>query len=254
MQDPIVGKNKPLRQAMSMAYDREKYIKIYVNGRGTPANGPIPPGFPTYDPNRVDPYTQFNLAAAREKMKEAEAINGGPIPELTLLIGGTETLMRQNAEYFVSQMAQIGVKVRFQLNTWARFQEMVDDKQAQLFGLGWDADYPDEQTFLHLFYSKNAGRGGDNAVNYINPAYDKLYEEASVMERSPKRDELYRKMEEIVNEDCPWLYEFYPIAYGLRYDWIHGAKPMEYGNGQRMSWMYLSIDAKARAEWFRTHR
>ena len=51
MLDPVVGKNKPLRQAMSMAFDRQKYIEIYLNGRGKPANGVIPPGFPTYDEN-----------------------------------------------------------------------------------------------------------------------------------------------------------------------------------------------------------
>lgn len=254
MQDPIVGRNKPLRQAMSMAYDRDTYIKIYVNGRGTVASGPIPPGFSTYDPKRVNPFTQFNLDAARAKVKEAEVINGGPIPELTLLIGGTETQMRQNAEFFVSQMAQIGVKVKFQLNTWARFQEMVDDKQAQLFGLGWSADYPDEQTFLQLFYSKNAGRGGVNSVNYSNPDYDKLYEQAIVMDPSPTRDDLYRKMQDIVIEDCPWICEFYPISYSLRYNWVKNAKAMEYGNGQRMSWMYLSVDSKARADWLKTHK
>src|SRR3989440_3089015 len=62
--DSIVGKNKPLRQAMSMAHNREKYIRVYRNGRGIALNGPIPPGFETYDPNFKNPYTTFNLPAA----------------------------------------------------------------------------------------------------------------------------------------------------------------------------------------------
>ncbi len=55
MEDPIVGKNLPLRQAMSMAFDRKSYIRNFWNGRGLPAIGPIPPGFPTYDSKRGEP-------------------------------------------------------------------------------------------------------------------------------------------------------------------------------------------------------
>jgi oligopeptide transport system substrate-binding protein len=254
MLDPIVGKNKPLRQAMSMAWDRNQYIKIYLNGRGIPASGIIPPGFPTYDERRINPYTQLNLVAAREKMREAEKINGAPIPELTLFVGDTSTQARQEGEYYVSQMANIGLKVHFELRTWARFQEMVDAKQAQLFGFGWVADYPDEQTFLQLFYSKNSGPGGLNGTSYSNPEYDALYEQAVVMEPSPQRDLLYRKMQDIVCEDCPMSFEFYPIIFGLHYNWVHGLKPMEYGNGQTMTWSYLSIDFQARQQWLRQHR
>ena len=110
---------------------------------------------------------------------------------------------------------------------------MVDGKEAQMFEFGWVADYPDEQTFLQLYYSKNAGVGGVNSCNYNNPEYDKLYEQAVVLEPSPERDVLYRKMQDIIREDCPTLLEFYPIAFGLKYPWVHGSKPMEYGNGQK---------------------
>jgi oligopeptide transport system substrate-binding protein len=254
MLDPVVGKNKPLRQAMSMAYDRETYIRIYINGRGQPANGIISPGFETFDPHPNNPYTQFNLAAAKEKLREAEKINGGPIPEMTVAIGDTTTRGRQDGEYFAQQMAQIGLKVNYKLTTFARFLEMVDDKEVQLFSLGWIADYPDEQTFLQLYYSKNAGRGGVNQVNYSNPEYDKIYEQAVVMEPSPQRAALYRKLQAIINEDCPCIFEFHPLVYSLRYSWLHDSYPMIYGNGGKMSWSYITIDSAARADWVMRHR
>ncbi len=55
MSDPVVGKNKPLRQAMSLAFDRRTFIDKFLNGRGVPAIGPIPSGFPTYDPDARQP-------------------------------------------------------------------------------------------------------------------------------------------------------------------------------------------------------
>jgi ABC-type transport system substrate-binding protein len=249
MLDPVVGKNKPLRQAMSMAFDRRRFIDLFANGRGEPANGPIPPGFPTYDPKLVNPYTQFNLPAAREKMQEAIRINGGPIPQITFLMPGTDTTFRQMGEYMTRQMDQIGVSIRVDYVTWARFQEMVDNRQAQFYALGWVADYPDEQTFLQLFWSKNAAPG-PNSANYSNPEYDKLYERAMVMEPGPQRDALYRQMQAIVNDDTPWLMTYYSTTYRLLYDWVGNFGENEYAHGNRK---FLRLDSQKRVDWLKHH-
>jgi ABC-type transport system substrate-binding protein len=250
MVDPVVGKNKPLRQAMSMAFDREKFIKVYLNGRGKPAIGPIPPGFPTYDEHKMNPYTKLDLDAARAKIKEAEAVQGGPIPELTLLMPGTDTAVRQQAEFFVGCMEQIGLKFKIEYRNWARFQAMVDAKQAQVYALGWVADYPDEQTFLQLFYGKNVGPNGINSSNYKDAAFDVLYEKAMVMNPGPERDGLYRKMSDIVMEDCPWLMTFYPVSFSLNYDWLENVKVSEYSHCNRM---YQALDAAKRTAWLKHH-
>jgi ABC-type transport system substrate-binding protein len=250
MADPVLGKNKPLRQAISMAYDRAKYIKLYLNGRGVEANGPIPPGFPTYDGNRVDPYTKFDLVAARAKVKEAEAIAGGPIPTLHMLMGATDTGATQDGDFFVSQMKQIGLTVEMDYTTWARFLQMMDEKQAQIFDLGWVADYPDEQDFWQLFYGKNGGPGGLNGCNYSNPAFDALYEKTLVMGPSPERDKLYKQMQEIVIEDCPWVFKFYPLSYSLYHDWEKNVETMDYGYGFKAN---MKIDFAARSNWLKHH-
>jgi len=56
MEDPIVGgyteKQKKLRQAISIAQDQEEYISIFLNERGVPAQGPIPPGIFGYEEGR----------------------------------------------------------------------------------------------------------------------------------------------------------------------------------------------------------
>ena len=244
MADPVIGPNKPLRQAMSMAFDRQTYIDLFANGRGQPATGPIPPGFPIFDPDLKNPYTTFDLEAARAKVKEAEAIHGGPIPTITFLLPGTDTTFRQMGEYMKKQMGRIGLNVQPDFVTWARFQEMVDGKQAQFFALGWVADYPDEQTFLQLFWSQNVSPG-PNAANYSNPEFDALYERARVMPAGPERDALYRKMVAIVNEDVPWLLNFYSVSYTLYYDWVENLDANDYAHGTRK---YLDLNEPLRRE------
>jgi ABC-type transport system substrate-binding protein len=248
MADPVLGKNKPLRQAISMAYDRKTFIDIYLNGRGVPATGPIPPGLPSYDATQVNPYTQYDVEGAKAKLIEAEKINGGPIPPLTLYEGDAGTSARQDAEFFVSQMAKVGLTINVQYNTWARFQEIVDNKQEQLFDFGWVADYPDEQTFWQLFYSKNIEVGGVNSVNYANPEFDALYERASVIDSGPERDGLYRQMQQILLEDCPCAFSFYPVSYGLYHDWYKNPTPMDYGRGFGAD---RNIDFSSRAAWLK---
>jgi ABC-type transport system substrate-binding protein len=231
MQDPVLGKNKPLRQAMSLAFDRAAYIRIFLNGRGVPGIGPIPPGFPTFDPNRVNPYSQFNLAAAKKLMVEAERINGGPIPPIGILYRGTDTTERQASDFTVSQMKQIGVTLVPDLEDFARWQDMLDNRQTQMFDAGWDADYPDEQDYLQLFYGRNAPVGGLNANAYTNPEFDALYDKAAVLNDTPQRRALYMKMQQILEDDCPWITIDYSQLYQLQYDWISDRQRMMYGHG-----------------------
>lgn len=250
MKDPLVGKNKPLRQAMSLAYDRQRYIELYRNGRGLMPNGPIPPGFPTYDAKRVAEYCQYNLDLARQKMKEAEAINGGKIPPIHILYGDTDTTTTQNAEFTRICMEQIGLTVLSDFKTYNEFLNMIDRSQEQIFLLGWVADYPDEQDFWQLFYTGNIGPGGLNSCNYSNPEFDKLYDQTKSMADSSERTQLYEKMQDMVLDDCPWIFGYYPTTYVLYHNWQSKPWLSDYGHGFKA---YSTIDFQARAEWLSKH-
>jgi oligopeptide transport system substrate-binding protein len=251
--DKTVGgkQNTLLRQAMSMTLNRPEYIEMLLNGRGTPAIGPIPPGFPTFDPNQVNPNTQYNLDAAKAKLSEwMRANHMDTPPKLSLLMGDTDASTRQEGEFIRLQMQKIGLDLEVEYRDWARFQDMVDQRQTQLFALGWVADYPDAQDFFQLFYSKNGGPGGVNPCGYSNPEFDALYEKASVMSESPARDVLYDKMNRIVMEDCPWLLEFYPITFSLYYDWLGNGHHMDYGYGMIQ---YETLDSALRSKRLAGH-
>jgi ABC-type transport system substrate-binding protein len=244
MADPVVGKNKPLRQAMSLAFDRKTFIDKFSNGRGMPAIGIIPPGFPTFDEHRINPYTQFDLQAARKLMLEAVQVNGGPIPTLKILFSDPNTLNRQMAAFYVDAMAQIGVTLEPEYRDFARYLQMIDGRQFQIFNGGWQADYPDEQDFLQLFYGPSAAQGGLNTIAYRNPEFDKLYEKSITMQDTPQRRALYMQMQKILEDDCPWLLTDYPIDFTLLYNWIGNRFTMDYGHGFME---YETLDSSERA-------
>ncbi len=81
MDDPVVGKpagarGRALRQAMSLAVDSEEFARLFMNGRGIPAQSPLPPGIFGYDPDYRNPYRRVDLERAAALLRRAGYPNG----------------------------------------------------------------------------------------------------------------------------------------------------------------------------------
>jgi oligopeptide transport system substrate-binding protein len=227
MDDPVVGKNKQLRQALSCAVNRDAWVRFF-NERHIPAKGPIPPGVPGYDADRP-PAHGFDLERARRLLAEA-GYPGGVDPKtgkrllLTIeLPGASDPQQRQAVDLLASFFDKIGVELRLSYNNWPEFLKKIERRQAQMWQIGWIIPYPDALNFLLLFYSKNASPG-PNDTNYNNPAFDKLFERARVMDDSPQRTELYRQMAALAMEDAPWICLSHPLAFELIQPWLKNYK------------------------------
>ena len=248
MDDPVVGKNKKLRQAMTCAFNTEEYIQFY-NQRIIRPNGPIPSGVSGYS-DRPTPFP-FNLARARKLMVEAGYPEGndprtGRRLQLTLELGSAENPeFRQAAELFANFMEKIGIVVKLSYNNWPTFLEKMERRQAQLFSLGWVADYPDAENFLQLFYTPNSSPG-PNHSNYSNATFDKLYEQVREMQDTPERTALYQQMADLVVEDCPWIFTSNPLAYGLQHQWLKNYVYHDFPYGMIK---YYKVDLEERAKW-----
>ncbi|MBI2438891.1 MAG: hypothetical protein HYV36_08800, partial [Lentisphaerae bacterium] len=227
MDDEVVGTNKLLRQALTCAFNSETYVEFY-NQRIIRAKGPLPPTIAGFEEQRT-PYP-FDLSRARSLLEQAgypEGKDPRTLRRLKLTIdlgNANDPELRAAVELFADFMGQIGVLIVPVYNNWPAFLERIERRQAQLFRLGWVADYPDAENFLQLFYGANSSPG-PNHSNYRNKEFDTLYERVRVMPDSPERTELYRKMAALVVEDCPWLFEQHPLAYGLTHAWLRNYKP-----------------------------
>ncbi|HSV26889.1 MAG TPA: ABC transporter substrate-binding protein [Sedimentisphaerales bacterium] len=244
MEDPLLGNNKPLRQAISYAIDRQKFIDMFTNSRADLAAGFIPPMMTTYDPNIKDmPATSYNLEEARRLVAEAERLHGGKLPRLTLAMPGTDTVARQQGGFLVDQFRAAGLDVEIDYMDWPTYQGKIKTKSAQMFMSGWLADYFDSENFLQLFYSRNASPG-PNSFNYSNPEYDALFERLAVMPDTPERDILYRKAERMVVADTPAAFIMHGVAYVLKHDWVYNYKPSIFN--PRIS-MFRRVDPEQRS-------
>ncbi len=245
MDDPVVGPNRRLRQALTCAFDSEAYVRFY-NHRVIRAQGPIAPGLAGFEP-RGNPYP-YDLERARRLLAEAGYPDGrdpatGRRLTLAMDLGNAnDPEVRAAVELFGAFMGRIGVLIEPVYNNWPTFLERIARGQAQLFRLGWVADYPDAENFLQLFYGPNRSPGPNHA-HYSNPEYDALYERVRVMADSPERTDLYRRMASRVMEDCPWIFEQHPLAYALAQPWLRNYKPHDFPYGMSL---YYAIDGEAR--------
>ena len=126
--------------------------------------------------------------------------------------------------------------------TWDAFLKAINEGRAQTFLIGWVGDYPDAENFMQLFHSKNASPGANHG-NYKNPEFDRIYDEAMSSASAEERNALWVKSQEIVREDCPWIFLHYPKAYSLIRDRVRGYMPTDFTYGAEKN---FRLDAAGR--------
>lgn len=228
MSDPILGKNKALRQALNLSYNDTEVVDLFYNGRAILAQGPIPPGLSGYDPEFKNPYRVLDVEKAKQLLAKAGYPGGKGLPALEYLTL-SDSDSRQMTEYLQKAWDAIGVKLHVNTYTWPEFSASIKNRKGQIWSMGWAGDYPDAENFLALFYSKNASPGS-NDMNYTNAEYDRLYEKALELPDSPARTEIYKQMVKILVEDCPAVFEAHREAWGLVQPWLknYHANEVEY--------------------------
>lgn len=257
MDDPVVGsvrddpeedlRHKKLRQALSCAFNSSEWVQFW-NERVMRAKGPIPPSVAGYE-EKESPYP-FDLAKAVRLMEEAGYPGGisrvsGKRLKLNIELGSADTQTMEAMDLLGAFMQKIGVILVPSYNNWPTFLQKMERRQAQLYRLGWVADYPDAENFLQLFYGENCSPG-PNHSNYNNEDFNKLYMKIRAMGDGPERTRLYVKMSDTVVEDCPWIFTDHPMSFGLHNSWVKNYKPHDFPYGMTK---YKKIDVDAKKEW-----
>lgn len=267
MRDPVVGgyteQARKLRQAISIAIDYEEFISIFLNDRGIPAQGPLPPGIYGYQAGEagVNPYV-YNWRKGKQKRKPisdakkllAEAgypdgrdnKTGKPlIIHLDATGGGPDDKAR--FDWMRKQFAKIDIQLDIRSTDYNRFQEKMLKGTAQIFQWGWNADYPDPENFMFLLYGPNAkaGKNGENAANYESPEFDRLFGLMKNMPNGPERIAIINNMVKVAQRDAPWLWGLHPKKFSLFHGWLHNVKPNDMANN---ALKYRRIDPQLRAQ------
>ncbi len=227
MASPLLSK-KEVRQAFTLALDRDKILKAGFMGETIRADQPLPPCFPEANLIVAEPWklAKRDVAQAKSLMAAAGYPDGKGFPELIFDTPSNEVDARveKAADLMVSQLADIGVKCKRRTEPFSQFYERVGKGDFHMLWTAWFADYPDAENFLCLFRSDKAGNGAweSNYGHYGDPKCDSLYlDMASRMpgrERTATVTDLIRR----IRDDCPWI----PLAF-MRTPFMVAAKGVD---------------------------
>lgn len=196
--------DKRVRQALNFAIDRKTMLQLLKFGIGNPAvRGFIPKGLPVTNESTPDAYS-FNVDSARQLLKLAGYENKNKFPELTIY---TNKDYVDLITFVAKEWEEIGIPVKIDLVETATLREKMRLSELQLFRASWIADYPDEESFLNVFYSKNPAP--PNYTRFSNAEYDHLYELAIRENNYEIRSKLYQQMNRIIIDEAPVIFLFY---------------------------------------------
>ncbi|HLR12937.1 MAG TPA: ABC transporter substrate-binding protein, partial [Burkholderiaceae bacterium] len=272
--DPVVGKgdtpeqqerNRLLRHAISIAFDWEQFVSIFQDGQGEVAHGPVPPGVSGHQslPEGMNPVVyeasdgqvvRRPLDQARELLKQAgypdgrDEKTGKPLILHFDSAGGTGSSAM--LDWMRRQLADIDIELEIRATDYNRFQDKMRRGTAQMYMWGWVADYPDAENFLFLLYGPNAKviNGGENASNYQNDEYDRLFDEMRYLDDGPEKDAIIHRMTRVAQQDAPWMFGYSPKSGGAWHGWVANAKPTQM---VRNTLQYYRLDTQLRADSIR---
>jgi oligopeptide transport system substrate-binding protein len=195
-----------IRQAISMAIDRETIIKQIFNNTRVPATGWVSPVVDGYKAGQCGEFCTFDAAKAKALLDEAGGFKGDKIT----LSYNADAAHKEWTEATCNSIKQsLGVEcVATGVVDFATFRSEIGDRKMKgMFRTGWQMDYPSIENFLSpIFATGSSSNDGD----YSNAAFDTLLQEAAAETDAAASNAKYQEAEALLAADMPSI----PMWYG----------------------------------------
>ena len=203
--------NPRVREAASLAIDRDKIVDRILHGSGEVANGPIPPALLGHNFDRpVDPY---DPERARQILIEEGYADGCEFE----LWADQDAGISQTLEAIQSYLNDAGFKARIIRNDWNMMRDAMRRGKTDAYWGNWWADYADAENFLApLFQTNTAARRN----RYSNPVVDTLIVAMQKTLNDSARAHLAMEIDSIIAIDRPYLFMWYPTTYTVVQPWV----------------------------------
>ena len=195
-----------IRQAISMAIDRETIIKQIFNNTRVPATGWVSPVVDGFKAGQCGEWCTYDPAKAKAKLDEAGGFKGDKIT----LSYNADAAHKEWTEATCNSIKQsLGVEcVATGVVDFATFRSEIGDRKMKgMFRTGWQMDYPSIENFLSpIFATGSSSNDGD----YSNAAFDTLLQEAAAETDAAASNTKYQEAEALLAADMPSI----PMWYG----------------------------------------
>ncbi len=214
--------NPQVRQALSLAIDRERICNFILRAGQQPAYSIVPPGLPGYTSARADSY---NVASARKLLAQAGYPGGRGMRTIEILFN-TSDGHRKIAEAIQQDWQKLGVDVRLRNLEWQTYLATTRKMEYDVARAGWIGDYPDPNTFLDLFVTE----GVQNETGWGNRQFDALILKATEEPDAERRMQILHNAEELLMGELPVVPIYFYMSINLVKPYVKGF----YSNSQNL--------------------
>ncbi|MEC9489014.1 MAG: ABC transporter substrate-binding protein [Halanaerobium sp.] len=193
--------NVLVRRAINYAIDNKALVDSVFMGMAVPAKNPMPPSIWGYN-DEIEGY-DYDPEKARELLEEA----GYPDGFKTKLwaMPNPRPYMPQPrliAQIIQAYLAEVGIDIEIISMDWSTYLTEYKKNKAPMYLLGWTGDNGDPDNFLYVLLDPANDK---DKGNYQNEEVHQLLVEAQTTMDHEKRVELYKKAQELIFADAPWV-------------------------------------------------
>jgi len=197
---------KAIREAISLAINRQEIIDILFFGHGKICHGPFLPGTFAFNPNTITPLQNIDKSKALLRTLGYNKNNPFEFEVITNANNPTRINLAQIIQY---QLAKVGIKMKIRVMEWQAFlNTVIHPRKFESIIMGWSlALMPDARSIWH---SSSDTNGGFNFVGYSNKKVDRLIEEGEITVNREKLGMIYKNIFDEIANDLPYLFLYVP--------------------------------------------
>jgi oligopeptide transport system substrate-binding protein len=207
---PPLADSKALRQALSLAIDRDRLVQSVTGTGERPAYSFVPGDVLNYSPPLPESAhwaMSKRIARARELLAQAGMLQAPPSLELRY----NNSELHSRIAVAVASMWKVALGIDTSLRA-EEFKVLLQDIDrgdvVQVFRASWLADYDDPFSFLQMLQ----GGFGINLPHYSNPRYDELLAGASKEIDAESRRGMLQEAEQVMLEDQPLIPLYFYVS------------------------------------------
>src|SRR5262249_4587213 len=215
-------KDRRVRQALAYAIDREAIIRDVLRGQARPAHSILPPGQWAFNPDATD--YKYDPELAKKLLDEAGKNEKGGRPREGLSLKTSPlSIARKIGEALQEQMRRVGIELELQPLERQKLNQDMTDGNFQLYLNTLVGGNQSTDIFKYVYSSKSIPPNGQNRSRYNNSQMDKLLDEAQTASKERSK-EIFKRVQEILAQDLPQVYLWYPATIVVYRDRISNVK------------------------------
>ncbi len=229
--DRPVFADKRVRQALTMALDRQGIVDNIFHGNGKITSGPFGSQQPCYDQS-IQPWP-YDLARARALLEEAgwtdsngdgvrdKLIDGKRVDfRFTLMIYGSSNEWETLASIYREALLSIGVQMTPTAVEWSTMLKRMDERDFDVYSgawvLGWDTD------LMQIWHSQEADRAqSSNRIGFRNKEADRIAETLRRTLDPQERVRICHEFHALVHEEQPYTFIYERTRPVLYWNWMN---------------------------------